>query len=301
LPQFSFNRDFVFIQFHIWNPATLIWGFPACHKGVRTMVDNKYSAPEQEKGLDIIELLSEQEFGLSQTEIARALGRSVGEIFRMLVVLQNRGFVHLDRGSDKYVLATLLFENAHRMPVVRRLTALAGPLMRRLAAHTNQSVHLAILRNGHVLVVGQVESPGNNVMSVRLGAKIDVWHTSSGRVILANSPEEGLLETARNVPFPQTTTMQGMKKELQAIRRVGHEVMDSFVVAGVVNISTPIIDHSGYAIAAIAVPHIRRLDSSISFDDSRRAVVDMSQKLSVSLGGRAVARVYGDGAPTSGT
>ena len=45
-----------------------------------------YSAPALEKGLDILELLSKQEAGLTQSEISRALGRSVSEIFRMLVV-----------------------------------------------------------------------------------------------------------------------------------------------------------------------------------------------------------------------
>lgn len=51
----------------------------------------KYTAPALEKGLDILERLSLSEAGLSLSEIARDLGRSVSEIFRMLVVLQQRG------------------------------------------------------------------------------------------------------------------------------------------------------------------------------------------------------------------
>ena len=52
----------------------------------------KYTAPALEKGLDILELLSSTDAGLSLSEIARDLGRSVSEIFRMLVVLQQRGY-----------------------------------------------------------------------------------------------------------------------------------------------------------------------------------------------------------------
>jgi DNA-binding IclR family transcriptional regulator len=88
-----------------------------------------YSAPALEKGLDIIELLSEQDVGLTQSEIARALGRSVGEIFRMLMVLQDRGYVSQDPLSDRYVLTTFIFEIAHRIPIVGRLTAAATPLV----------------------------------------------------------------------------------------------------------------------------------------------------------------------------
>ena len=74
----------------------------------------KYTAPALEKGLDILEHLSQSESGLTQAEIARVLGRSVSEIFRMLVVLQERGYITFDAGSDRYVLTTLLFEIAHR-------------------------------------------------------------------------------------------------------------------------------------------------------------------------------------------
>ena len=247
--------------------------------------EKRYTAPALEKGLDILELLSNQEFGLNQTEIARDLKRSVGEIFRMLVVLQDRGYVVLEPNSDKYVLTTFLFEVAHRTPLVRRLTALAGPLMRRLAVETNQSVHLAVLNVDTILVVGQVDSPGNNVMSVKLGARIDIWHASSGRVILAHLPRTNLLEVAEKVPLPSGMTLEQIETELEGIRNLSHEVMDSFVVEGVVNISAPIIDHSGHAIAALTIPHIKRLDSNLSFVDCTDSLVKAARSLSISLGG----------------
>jgi DNA-binding IclR family transcriptional regulator len=248
--------------------------------------EKKYAAPALEKGLDILELLSGQEFGLSQVEIARALGRSVGEIFRMIVVLQQRNYVKLEPGSDKYVLTTLLFEVAHRTPLVRRLTALAGPRMRQLSVDINQSVHLAILSGDHILVIGQVDNPGDNVMSVRLGAKIDIWRASSGRVILAHLPRQQLHELAKKVPFPKGVSLKKVEGELDNIRLNGHEVMDSFLVSGVVNISAPVIDHSGQAIAALTIPHIKRLDSELSFADCTEKLVNIARDLSASLGAR---------------
>ena len=114
----------------------------------------KYSAPALEKGLDIIELLSTEEFGLGLSDIARALSRSVGEIFRMLAVLEMRGYIAQESASGRYVLTTLLFERANKLPNVRRLTSIAGPRMRALASEIRQSVHLGIVTNGEVLVVG---------------------------------------------------------------------------------------------------------------------------------------------------
>jgi DNA-binding IclR family transcriptional regulator len=257
----------------------------------------RYAAPALEKGLDILELLSEQEFGLSQTDISRELHRSVGEIFRMLVVLQDRGYIMLEPDSEKYVLTTFLFEIAHRTPLVRRLTALAGPLMRRLAVETNQSVHIVIMNGDTVLVVGQVDSPGNNVMSVRLGARIDIWHASSARVILAHLPHENLLEVIEKVPLPKGVSVGKIETELAEIRNLGHEEMNSYVVEGVVNISAPIIDHSGQAIAALTIPHIKRLDSNLTFSDCTQALVRAAENLSVSLGGGVVDKTALDALP----
>lgn len=244
----------------------------------------KYSAPALEKGLDIIELLSGEEFGLGLSDIARALSRSVGEIFRMLAVLERRGYIAQDSSSGRYVLTTFLFEIAHKLPNVRRLTSIAGPRMRSLASEIRQSVHLGIVTNAEVLVIGQVDSPSNNVMSVRLGAKIELWNASSGRVILAYMPKAAVSELVAEVPLPRGMARAEIEKDFRKIRVVGHEVRDSFVVRGVVNISAPIFDHSGQAVAALTVPHIERADDPVRFETCVEKLVASAGELSRALG-----------------
>ena len=247
--------------------------------------NSNYSATALEKGLDILELLSERDAGLTQSEIARSLGRSVGEIFRMLTVLRDRGYVSQDPLSDRYSLTTFIFEVAHRIPIVGRMTAVSGPLMRELSNKTNQSAHLAILSDDAVLVIGQTNSPGNNVLSVRLGARIDLWRASSGRVILAFQPIENVKRLMKDVPVPTGTSENQILDELAAIRASGAEVRDSFVVKGVVNVSAPVIDHSGYAIGALTVPHIERINEGITFEQCKSEVIATAAQLSVNLGG----------------
>jgi len=53
-------------------------------------------APALEKGLDLLEALAGASRGLSQKQLAERVGRSVGEIFRMLVALERRGYVARD-------------------------------------------------------------------------------------------------------------------------------------------------------------------------------------------------------------
>lgn len=253
----------------------------------------KYTAPALEKGLDILEHLSQFEAGLLQTEIARDLNRSVSEIFRMLVVLQARGYIAQDPATDRYALTTLLFEIAHRTPMIRRLTTAAGPLMRDLAHRINQSVHLAVLTDDSVLIAGQVDPPARHVMSVRLGTRVDVWRASSGRVMMAFAGETELAEMFKLAALPEGMTEARIRADLEAIRHRGHEIVDSFVIKGVVNISAPIIDHTGQAIAALTVPHIQRLQDTVSFVDCCTGTIEAAARLTRSLGGGVV----GDGMP----
>ena len=248
----------------------------------------RYSAPALEKGLDILELLATSERGLSQSEIARAMGRTVSEIFRMLVVLTERGYVAQDPETDLYSLTTRLFEVAQRTPLIKRLTALAGPLMRKMTAAINQSAHLAIISDDAVLIVGQVDPPGYHVMSVRMGARIDLWRASSGRVILAFLEPERLDELFGDVPLPDDKTEAQLRAELAAIRERGHEITDSFIARGIVNIAVPVRDHTGHAIAALTVPHLERYDDPVSFQTCSARVIDTANALSAALGGPRV-------------
>ena len=54
---------------------------------------DRYRAPALDKGLDILELLAGLDGGLTQAEIAKLLGRTPNEFYRMLDRLVRRGYV----------------------------------------------------------------------------------------------------------------------------------------------------------------------------------------------------------------
>ena len=68
-------------------------------------VSKSYSAPALDKGLDILELLSTSDNGLTQAEIASRLNKSINEIYRMLSTLRQREYITLDEETDVYNLS----------------------------------------------------------------------------------------------------------------------------------------------------------------------------------------------------
>jgi DNA-binding IclR family transcriptional regulator len=72
----------------------------------------RYSAPALEKGLDILELLAADPAALTRTEIAHRLRRTIGEVFRMLVCLDERGYICKVGTDERYQLTLKFFELA---------------------------------------------------------------------------------------------------------------------------------------------------------------------------------------------
>jgi len=96
----------------------------------------RYSAPALEKGLDILEALSVAPQGHTLSQLAKVLGRNVNQIFRMVLVLQRRGYIQAAAG-ERYTLTLKIFRLAHRQPPLRRLIQTALPLLEELAARTH--------------------------------------------------------------------------------------------------------------------------------------------------------------------
>ncbi|HVY21388.1 MAG TPA: IclR family transcriptional regulator [Bauldia sp.] len=220
---------------------------------------DRYRAPALDKGLDILELLAATEEGLSQAEIAKALERSPNEIYRMLDRLLRRDYVRRT-SADRYELTLKLFELAHTTPPIRRLVSQATPVLRRFARQSEQAVHLVIHDRNILVVVAQVDSPGYWNVSVRVGSRIGLVNTGSGHVFLAFASDE-----ERALMF-EDHTEQHLTPSLAArfarVRKQGYEIMESQQVAGVTNLSVPVLGPLGSIVAALTCPYTERLDKA---------------------------------------
>lgn len=255
-----------------------------------SVAEDKYRAPALTKGLDILELLASANDGLSLSEIGKQLGRTTPEIFRMLMVLRQRGYVAL--GDDgRYHLTTKLFEVAHRHPIIRRLTAIAGDEMQKAANRINQCIHLCILHSGRLLVVAQVDCPDANVNTVRLGAQIPIEYSASGRVLAAFMREDELASLLVLAGSDAARSGRRFAADLPEIRKNGYFQAKSLTIEGVTNISAPVFDFTGKAVAAMTTPFIHRLTGSAhpTVDEAREILVQTCSELSRRMGSGAAA------------
>src|ERR1700740_184888 len=247
----------------------------------------RYAAPALEKGLDILELLASVSEALTHSEIASRLGRTITEVFRMLVCLEERGYISRTTPEERYQLTLKLFELVHHHHPLQRLVTQARPLVQRVAGETGQACHLAMLNNAEVVLVAQADAPGNMGFSVRPGANIDLLNTASGHVILAFQTDEvrsralGAWRLRSGKPIPAS-----LYRHLHQIRRRGYEDLASSKVHGMFNISSPVLNQHAEAIAAMTIPFLARIGDSVGPPQVKQALRRASRALSLMIGGK---------------
>jgi DNA-binding IclR family transcriptional regulator len=244
-----------------------------------------YPVPALEKGLDILELFASTPEGLTVSEVARRLDRTVSEIFRMILCLEKRGYLAQSKAQDCYHLTLRLFRIAQEHPPTKRLVTEALPTMHCLAHKIRQSCHLGIIDGGHVVILAQVDSPEPTGFYVKMGSKVDLMHAATGHVILAHQSEdarERVLEEWRLEANRRKPT--DLDQHLTKILSKGYEKRASYEVAGVVNISFPILNVQGQAIAGLTVPYVKRLEDKIGPTEVVKELRSASRQISEAMG-----------------
>ena len=246
--------------------------------------DERYRAPALDKGLDILELLSQQPGGLTRAEIVKAMGRGPSEVYRMLERLVARDYVSRSPEGDRYALTMKLFVLAHRHPPVRRLVARAQPLMDAFASAAGQSCHLVAPDRDAAIVVAHASPPGNWEFGIRIGAHIDLLTTSSGHILLAFQDPHSQSEAAARWEGTKNAAMrETLEPVLQEYRDTGHRVGASQQMRAIDDISVPILSPDGFAIAVLTCPYIQRIDDKqADIDQTLILLKDVAAKLSLS-------------------
>jgi DNA-binding IclR family transcriptional regulator len=118
-----------------------------------------------------------------------------------------------------------------------------------------------------------------------MGSKVDLMHAATGHVILAyqsedareRAIEEWRSETRKRKPVD-------LDEHLAKIKARGHERRASYEVAGVINISFPVLNVQGQAIAGLTVPFVKRIEDTIGITEAVTSLREASRRISEAMG-----------------
>lgn len=247
---------------------------------------NSYAAPALERGFDILELLATMPGGLTISEIAQHLGRSMSEVFRVTIVMERRGWLRKSAQSDHYSVSYWMLDVAYRATPAQSLATVAAPVMQSLAAATNQSCHLVVRAEGRGLVVQRKENLGPAGFAMRAGAVIDLVTSCSGHVLLAFADDAQRDAIIAAQPPEAVAALRRLAPQLEVVRARGYEMSASARAAGVTDISVPIFEFGGAITAALTIPYLAMIDGSqrTDLDQTRAMLVAAGESISDMLG-----------------
>ncbi|MCI4589495.1 IclR family transcriptional regulator [Sphingobium sp. BYY-5] len=257
---------------------------------MRTGPKASYAAPAVEKAFEVLELLTNHPGGALISEMAVLMNRSIGEIFRIVIVMEKLGYLHKSPRDDRYSVSYKLLDLAFRATPAQDLVAAATSAMRKLVIDAEQSCHLVVINEGAGLVIAREQNPGTRGFSLRLGAEVDLLTSCSGAVLLAFSPDD-----LRDSLVKQATALSGcvidqeeLEKRFISIQKRGHEQRKSFITRGVTDLSYPIFGFDRKVVAALTIPFLelingsQRVDIGVAKQYLRDAAADISNMLGYS-------------------
>ena len=254
-----------------------------------TAFSEKYKAPALEKGLEIIEYLALQTTAQSQSEIALGLNRSTNEIYRMLSLLEQRGYIYRDAVSSKYSLSLKLYYLSRRHPFVEKLRAASLKAMSDCTAQIQESCHLSVLYDTQVLVIASSKSPRPIAVMIGEGNLYSATATASGQVLLSYSETEiqtNILEQYDDYKHLNKAQRTTFHQVLANIKEKGYYETPSAYAQGVLNISVPIGNTETGIIACLTTSKLMRVqaDENLPNELIRTALLNCKALIEENLG-----------------
>lgn len=215
-------------------------------------------APAADGVLDILSALARQAAPVSAAGLIRATGLPRSSVYRLLAVLEDRGFVLRFPESRTYGLGVNAFELSQGFLRQEPLTRLGRPLLAALVDRVGESGHLAVLDGRDVLYLVEERAPRRPPLVSDVGVRLPAHLTASGRAMLAALPAAQVRAlfsgpgplSSRTRPAP---TYAGLREQLREVRARGHAVEDGEVTDGLASVAVAVRNRAGWPVAAVAV------------------------------------------------
>ena len=199
------------------------------------------------RGLSVIRAFNAERPEQTLTDVASAAGLTRAGARRILLTLQQLGYVEAEGRLFRLTprVMALGFAYLSSQPVWH----LAQPVMEELVRDIHEPSSAAVLDGDDIVCVLRV--PARKIMAIGPGpgSRLPAHCTAMGRVLLA-----GLPESERRARLARTVTdVDALMALLEGVRRDGHALVHGELEEGLVAMAVPIVDRAGRVVAALDV------------------------------------------------
>jgi DNA-binding IclR family transcriptional regulator len=217
---------------------------------------SRYSVPNLERALEILELLTEEREGLSQRELAARLNCAKSSIFRITATLLEWGYLEHQQDQRSLVLSRKLLAMGTRALCEKDVVGSAIDVMRELRDKLRETVLIGTLACGEFMVLEQVLGSHPFKFSVEAGTRLRLHTSAPAKALLAFLAEQERESLIAQIEFAQFTPATianacQYRSELEGVRERGYATDRGEELAGVHCVGVPVFGRHGYPVAAI--------------------------------------------------
>lgn len=236
--------------------------FERAPDGARTAVD---------KAFEILAALPAGGQFVGVSELARSMRLSKSTVFRLLTTMERNGFV--EREDGRYRLGRRLHDIGGQVyePRPGSLHELLSPIMAALYERSRETVHLGVLRDNEVALLGRLHGRRTTPHALRLGSRFPAHCSAMGKALLVHDPDatdalltRGLIaRTPRSIVSPHQ-----FRAELRRTRDAGIAAADQEARLNLSCVAVALRDAARRPVVALSIS-----GPTQGFDTSRNAAL----------------------------
>ncbi len=230
------------------------------------------------RGLDILEFLGENGGEASVADVAEHTGLNRATARRLLITLEQLGY--LSRTSRSYQLTPRVLQLGYRYLAGVGISDLVSKNLDELAASLGEAVSLTVRDGDEIVYVARARLDKVMTIALSVGARLPVWTTSMGRVLLSSLGNQEIRELYAHSREPQPatahtkTSLEDVLSEVNGVRGSGFCLVDQELEWGLRSVAVPVL-RSGEVFAAL---NVATANVSEQLADTRDRVLPALQK-----------------------
>jgi IclR family transcriptional regulator, pca regulon regulatory protein len=208
------------------------------------------------RGLDVLSCFDERRPQMTLTQIAAAADLARPTARRLVLTLQELGYIRAEGGS--FALTPQVLRLGTSYVSALGLWPIARPHLEDLVGQTHESSSMAQLDGSDIVYVARASVPKIITLRVEIGTRFPALRTSQGKVLLAALDRDALaaaLAQPSRSGLPTFLPRDGglVEDELRLVRARGWALADEELAPGIRSVAVPVRDGDGIVRAAMNV------------------------------------------------
>jgi IclR family acetate operon transcriptional repressor len=209
----------------------------------------------------LLETISAKDQHRTLQDLVEETGLPKPTLHRMLQQLEAAGLLRRERDGRHYGTGTRLRRLAEQVLLNDTQHGARHAVLRRLVEQIGESCNITALSGSEVIYLDRVETAAPLRFYLHPGSRVPVHCSASGKVLLAQMPEQQRERLLAHAPLERYTTntltlLPKLERELLRVRKDGYALDDEEFLPGLVCIAVQVPGESNLCIAAQA-PAVR--------------------------------------------